>query len=117
VLCLGPGADRARQQARIAEENGCTAVIVSPGAAGPLSVDGVLPPALLSELRNVDAVVCEAGDEVLRPLRAALAARDGPILPLLGEADMGVRCRIERSVSIDTTSAGGNAQLLAAAAG
>jgi RHH-type proline utilization regulon transcriptional repressor/proline dehydrogenase/delta 1-pyrroline-5-carboxylate dehydrogenase len=41
--------------------------------------------------------------------------RDGPILPLLCEADMADRCRIERHLSVDTTASGGNAALLAGA--
>jgi delta 1-pyrroline-5-carboxylate dehydrogenase len=51
----------------------------------------------------------------LRAVARALAARAGPIVPLLrdGDAEMLVR---ERTLSVDTTSAGGNVALLADAA-
>ena len=47
----------------------------------------------------------------------ALAARDGPLVPLVtGRPDAAHAC-LERHVCIDTTAAGGNAQLLADIAG
>jgi RHH-type proline utilization regulon transcriptional repressor/proline dehydrogenase/delta 1-pyrroline-5-carboxylate dehydrogenase len=45
-----------------------------------------------------------------------LAARKGPILPLIGMPDT-AHVRIERHVCIDTTASGGNAQLLAEVSG
>ncbi|MFZ5709657.1 MAG: bifunctional proline dehydrogenase/L-glutamate gamma-semialdehyde dehydrogenase PutA [Pseudomonadota bacterium] len=113
VLCLGPTADAAQRQAGIARDNGCTHVRVAPGATGWDAVDGTLEPAALAELSGFDAVACWAGPARLAPLRQALADRDGPILPLLSETDMGARCRIERHISVDTTASGGNAALLA----
>ncbi|MFV0475429.1 MAG: hypothetical protein ACK5MQ_14660 [Pikeienuella sp.] len=47
--------------------------------------------------------------------RAAQAAREGPILRLIAEEIAPERFAAERSISIDTTAAGGNAQLLASA--
>ena len=46
----------------------------------------------------------------------ALAARKGPILPLIGGMPDAGHARIERHVCIDTTASGGNAQLLVAVA-
>ena len=115
VLCLGPTAARAAQQARAAEDQGCAAVRVVPGAGGPMAVDGWLSRDSLTTLEGIAAVICEAEDDDLRAVRRALAARDGAIVPLVAETDMAPRCRIERHLSIDTTSAGGNAALLAAA--
>ena len=54
-------------------------------------------------------------EEQARAIRQALAARDGALIPLAGQADLSGFCRLERHVCIDTTAAGGNASLLAAA--
>ena len=50
-----------------------------------------------------------------RALRRALAGRGGPIVPLVGEALYPAAYAHERAVCVDTTAAGGNASLLAAA--
>ncbi|MFN0113425.1 MAG: bifunctional proline dehydrogenase/L-glutamate gamma-semialdehyde dehydrogenase PutA [Paracoccaceae bacterium] len=113
VLCLGPSAEAANRQAGIARDNGCAAVRVAPGAKGEGTVDGALPDAALETLRGIDAVALWADRDSLASARHALARRQGPILPLLTEADMGPRLRIERHLSVDTTASGGNAALLA----
>ena len=48
---------------------------------------------------------------------AALAARRGPILPLIGGMPDAGHALLERHVCIDTTASGGNAQLLAEVSG
>jgi len=115
ILCLGPTAAAAQEQARTAQAQGCRAVMVAPGAVGPLAVDGVLDRAALTQLSGFDGVALWAAEDDLRAVRRALAARDGAILPLMAEGDMADRCVLERHVCIDTTAAGGNARLLAAA--
>ncbi|MGI1660665.1 bifunctional proline dehydrogenase/L-glutamate gamma-semialdehyde dehydrogenase PutA [Palleronia sp. KMU-117] len=115
VLCLGPGADRARAQALEVRAAGAAALAIAPGLEGGEGLDGTLDPAMLATLSGFDAVVCEAPDEALRPLRRALADRDGAILPLLAEADFARWVVIERHLCIDTTASGGNAALLASA--
>jgi RHH-type proline utilization regulon transcriptional repressor/proline dehydrogenase/delta 1-pyrroline-5-carboxylate dehydrogenase len=45
-------------------------------------------------------------------MRRALAARSGPIVPQITEAEIATRCQVERHHCIDTTAAGGNASLL-----
>ena len=115
VLCLGPDAASAAEQARIARENGCGAVEVAPGASGPSAVDGVLPRAALETLHGFDAVALWSDEADLRAARRALAARPGPLIPLLAEGDLAERCRIERHLCVDTTASGGNATLLAQA--
>ena len=50
--------------------------------------------------------------EQLRGYRVALAARDGALIPLLSEGDFSRWLTHERHVCVDTTAAGGNAQLL-----
>ena len=113
ILCLGPSADTARNQAEVARQNGCAAVMVAPGASGENAIDGFLPRRALAELQGFAAVALASDEDDLRAARVALASRDGPILPLLSEADIAPRCRIERHICIDTTAAGGNAALLA----
>jgi len=49
----------------------------------------------------------------LPDLANQLMLRDGPIIPILSAHDAFTRYLIERTVSIDTTAAGGNASLLA----
>ncbi|MCR8723022.1 bifunctional proline dehydrogenase/L-glutamate gamma-semialdehyde dehydrogenase PutA [Frigidibacter sp. ROC022] len=111
VLCLGPTAEAAAEQARIATENGAAALVVCPGAVD--GVAGRLDRAALGSLTGFDAVALWSDADDQRAARQALAARDGALIPLLTGPDMGPRCRVERHVSIDTTAAGGNAELLA----
>jgi len=113
ILCLGPDAEQARAQMRIAQANGCAAIGVAPGLTGRDCVDGQLDVDALTYLRGVDAVACMASNANLRALRVALANRSGKLIPVLAEADLAARCRIERHVCVDTTAAGGNASLLA----
>jgi RHH-type proline utilization regulon transcriptional repressor/proline dehydrogenase/delta 1-pyrroline-5-carboxylate dehydrogenase len=47
--------------------------------------------------------------------RQALAARTGPLVPLVTGDDLEHCCMRERHTCIDTTATGGNASLLAAA--
>ncbi|MEM9270949.1 MAG: bifunctional proline dehydrogenase/L-glutamate gamma-semialdehyde dehydrogenase, partial [Pseudomonadota bacterium] len=115
VLCLGPGAEAARAQARAVRAVGCAAVAVAPGLSAQDGIDGVLAMGDLSTLSPLDAVVFFAPDEPLREARQALAARTGAIVPLLAEADFATWCQLERHVCVDTTAAGGNAALLAKA--
>ncbi|MEM7507986.1 MAG: bifunctional proline dehydrogenase/L-glutamate gamma-semialdehyde dehydrogenase PutA [Pseudomonadota bacterium] len=109
ILCLGPTAEAAEDQAARARRTGNAAVIAAPGTR----LDGQVPAALLAEIEGVDAVACDGDEPYLLALRQALAARPGPILQLITEHD-DARYQIERHVCIDTTASGGNAQLLAA---
>ncbi|QKV17542.1 bifunctional proline dehydrogenase/L-glutamate gamma-semialdehyde dehydrogenase PutA [Oricola thermophila] len=103
VLCLGPSAEDAEAQAELAKGRGCV----------PLIATG-LDHAALSTLSGFDAVMLWGGEDDLRAARIALAKREGPLIPLIAEADPAVRLILERHVCIDTTAAGGNAALLAA---
>ncbi|MEX3014254.1 bifunctional proline dehydrogenase/L-glutamate gamma-semialdehyde dehydrogenase PutA [Gymnodinialimonas hymeniacidonis] len=103
ILCIGPGLEAARAQAKAATQTG-NAPVLAPD----------LPPEALATLPPFDAVVFW-GDNA-RPYRQALAALDGPILPLITDADPTPRLIIERHTCIDTTAAGGNAALLASVA-
>jgi len=112
ILCLGPSVVDARRQASQARAMGCAAVCVAPGANDEGEIDGFLPRQALTSLVGFDAVALSSDIADMRAVRQALAQRDGAILPLLGEADISTRCRVERHVCIDTTAAGGNAALL-----
>ena len=79
------------------------------------ALDGVLDPEALTGLGGIDAVASYAGEAALRPIRQALAARDGALIPLICEPGQPERYTLERHVCVDTTAAGGNAALLAEA--
>ncbi len=113
ILCLGPTLDTAGKQADMAGENGCPALIVTPGATGENSVSGFLPRENLLYLKGFDAVALWSGPEDLREARKFLSQRDGALIPLITDTEMKDRCTLERHVCIDTTAAGGNATLLA----
>ena len=121
VLCLGPGRSRACQQALEAKAVGCAAVAIADGNENDTLddavgfVEGTLTPSQLEAFSGVSAVVYEGPDAQLRAYRIALADRDGPLTPLICLlGDIRARCVHERHVCVDTTAAGGNANLLAA---
>jgi RHH-type proline utilization regulon transcriptional repressor/proline dehydrogenase/delta 1-pyrroline-5-carboxylate dehydrogenase len=103
ILCMGPGAEAVAVQAAAVRAAGGVAV----------EVQGALDPAALTSLQGFAAVVWWG---MPAPVQAALAARPGPILPMVAEMPDKSWVRLERHVCIDTTAAGGNAQLLAGAA-
>jgi RHH-type proline utilization regulon transcriptional repressor/proline dehydrogenase/delta 1-pyrroline-5-carboxylate dehydrogenase len=121
VLCLGPIPEAALAQAGRALAMGCPALAVCPGAAaalGPLAA--VAPVATLDagppdDLRDLPlgAVAWDGPPAAIRP---ALAAREGALLPLVSASDPADAFAVERTISIDTTAAGGDAALLTAAA-
>ncbi len=60
-----------------------------------------------------DLLVLDADAATRRRARARLAGRPGPIVPLVIGMPEPYRLVVERTVSVDLTAAGGNAQLLA----
>ena len=78
------------------------------------ALDGTIEPSMLEKLA-VDVVATTADAETLRALRQGLAARNGALVPLVSEAIYPAAYAHERAVCVDTTAAGGNASLLAAA--
>ena len=127
VLCLGPGANAVRTQVAAAHEAGNAVVAVADGVSAALTahatdplvvvLDGQVEPETLAALPSVAAVACCADCDVLATIRAALAQRPGPILPLITEPDVPERYMLERHLCVDTAAAGGNASLLAEAGG
>ena len=106
LLCLGPSAATALAQAEAIRALGGHAV-EAPGLA----------PLALTRLQGFSGALWW-GDEAGGRTRAqALAARKGPILPLIAEMPDAAHALLERHVCIDTTASGGNAQLLAEVSG
>ena len=106
---------------------GNAAVLACPGAVAasarlraagvPLAaVEGRVSPSALETCRPLHAVVAEGSAVALGDLRRALAARGGAVVPLIVGRGDPHRFLVERALCIDTTAAGGNAQLLVAAA-
>ena len=119
VLCLGPTAELAREQAATARSKGNAVVAIAPGltqanaSSDVRHLDGVLEPEALATVAGIDAVMSFADDETSRAYRVALAGRSGPIVPLICERGVHGPLELERHVCVDTTAAGGNASLLA----
>ncbi len=125
VLCLGPDEDTILAQSVQALAAGNAVLAVAPGASAavlPLlgkglpiaAIDGSADPV---ESRSLPInVVAYSGDpEVAKQIRSMLAARSGPIVPLITEVLYPAAYAHERAVCVDTTAAGGNASLLAGA--
>ena len=102
VLCLGPGATTAKAQVRSVEALGGRAV----------AADGSLQPSDLQTLTGFSAVLWWGDAVTGRAYAQELAARPGPILPLVtAQPDLPYVAH-ERHLCVDTTAAGGNAALL-----
>jgi RHH-type transcriptional regulator, proline utilization regulon repressor / proline dehydrogenase / delta 1-pyrroline-5-carboxylate dehydrogenase len=105
LRCLGPGSDAARDQAAKVRALGGIAVEAA----------GRLPAEVLTTLDGFSGVLWWGPEAEARALVQALAARKGPILPLItGLPDRG-HVTEARHLCIDTTASGGNAALLAEA--
>jgi RHH-type proline utilization regulon transcriptional repressor/proline dehydrogenase/delta 1-pyrroline-5-carboxylate dehydrogenase len=131
VLCLGDlgsgNATTLLAQAVLALALGNAVVAIAPGAASAVStlraagapvtaIDGRVAPASLETCRPFDALVADGPSGALVEARRALAGRNGGVVPLvIGHADPH-RLLVERALCVDTTAAGGNAQLLVSAA-
>jgi RHH-type proline utilization regulon transcriptional repressor/proline dehydrogenase/delta 1-pyrroline-5-carboxylate dehydrogenase len=105
ALCLGPGAEAAAAQAEAVRALGGVAVEAAGGIA----------PEALTRLGGFSVVLWWGDAETARALDRALAARAGPLLPLVTGRPDPAHVLTERHVCVDTTAAGGNAALLAGA--
>ncbi|HHL22452.1 MAG TPA: bifunctional proline dehydrogenase/L-glutamate gamma-semialdehyde dehydrogenase PutA, partial [Aliiroseovarius sp.] len=101
-LCLGPGEDQARAQQKALE---------AVGGQARLAPD--LEPAALTDAPDIAGALWWGDTETGRAHALALAARPGPILPLVTGQPSAAICRLERSLCVDTTASGGNAALIA----
>lgn len=128
VLCIGGDDELVLGHAVQALRAGNSVMVVSPigGALVSdlvadkrlpiLALDGAIVPECLKHIA-VDVVGAVGDAETLGAYRRVLAERVGPIVPLVVEAVVPAAFAHERAVCIDTTAAGGNAQLLAASGG
>ena len=119
ILCLGPTLEQAAEQANIAQEFGCSVLMVTPEqAAGHEEISALVGTVNLQDLEfidGIDAVAFWGDDAQMGMSRQVLASRTGPIIPLIyDKVDLIERSVIQRHICIDTTAAGGNASLLAA---
>ena len=130
MVCLGGlekgGAETALVQALQALAMGNAVLMTAPGskplaqalakAGAPVAaLEGVVPAEALGAIEGASGYALVGAGEALRPYRQALAGRDGEILPLITEAISPYSYMVERALCVDTTAAGGNAQLLASA--
>ena len=106
LLCLGPGEATAHAQAEAVRALGGAAVEVA----------GTVAPEVLTGLQGLSGVLWWGDRDRGRAYAGALAARKGPILPLITGLPDAAHVAHERHVCVDTTAAGGNAALLGGAA-
>ncbi|MFP4303958.1 MAG: bifunctional proline dehydrogenase/L-glutamate gamma-semialdehyde dehydrogenase PutA [Rhodosalinus sp.] len=105
VLCLGPGKEAAAAQAEAVRRLGGVAV----------EAEGRVAPAALTRLAPLSLALWWGDAETARALDRALAAREGPLVPLVTGRPDPAHVLTERHLCVDTTAAGGNAALLAGA--
>ncbi|MFZ1469618.1 MAG: bifunctional proline dehydrogenase/L-glutamate gamma-semialdehyde dehydrogenase PutA [Paracoccaceae bacterium] len=101
VLCLGPGATAALEQAEEIRRHGGRAVEAPD-----------LAPQSLGTIADISGAIWWGEPQSARAYAKALAGRNGPILPLIGGLPDRAHACVERHVCIDTTASGGNAKLL-----
>ncbi|NKB27617.1 MAG: bifunctional proline dehydrogenase/L-glutamate gamma-semialdehyde dehydrogenase PutA [Rhodobacteraceae bacterium] len=102
VICAGPGAKDAAQQADIARALGCQNVLVK----------AQLTPGEVAQLKGVSALIYWGN--VPQGFARACAALDGPIVRLVTARTLDRDLLVEQTICVDTTASGGNAELLAA---
>lgn len=127
VLCLGPAADQALEQALAVLAFGGAALICLSEAeslqirtqalqelGAPIALlEGQIATETLTDVKDLQAV-CWYGDaDHGRELRRALARREGAIVRFITAGSPVARCFLERHVCHDTTRAGGNIELMA----
>lgn len=78
-----------------------------------VSVTGALSPDDLGAMEGISAALWWGDESGARPYAMALAARSGPIVPLITMIPDAAHVLHERHLCVDTTAAGGNADLLA----
>jgi RHH-type proline utilization regulon transcriptional repressor/proline dehydrogenase/delta 1-pyrroline-5-carboxylate dehydrogenase len=103
LLCLGPSPEDVAAQMEMAKAAGCGFMAES------------IDPDRLRSGKGFAAVAWFGDAAGLRQVRLALSDREGALLPVLTSPEDIGRLQLERHVCIDTTAAGGNASLMAAA--
>ncbi|QDL91028.1 bifunctional proline dehydrogenase/L-glutamate gamma-semialdehyde dehydrogenase PutA [Paroceanicella profunda] len=123
VLALGPDAGSLLAQVVMALGTGNSVLAIAPGAraalapllsaGAPLVVADGLPDTDTLTAAGIDVVALRHGSTEYPALRRALAAGEGALVPLVGGLDRPAAYCVERTLSIDTTASGGNAELMA----
>ena len=125
ALCLGPDAETLFAQTIQALAAGNSVLAIAPGARAALApllskglpleaLDGAVKPADLREI-SAEIVAFSSKSENFRPFRQVFGEKNGPLVRFLTEKIDPAGYVHERAVCVDTTAAGGNASLLAAA--
>ncbi|MEX0644071.1 MAG: bifunctional proline dehydrogenase/L-glutamate gamma-semialdehyde dehydrogenase PutA [Parvularculaceae bacterium] len=126
VLCLGDSSAIGRQMALALAAGdsilafndlalalaGALAEAGAPGIAHKLQGDGAQASAELLSNERIKAVAFDGGAEARSAIAAVLAARPGAIVSLLSSRDQPWRYAVERTLTINTTAAGGDVRLL-----
>lgn len=102
ILCLGPSAEHAAEQAER---------VLSLGGLAKIAPD--LAPESLTQMPEISGAIWWGDPSTARTYAQALAACEGPILPLICDQPDAAHALHFRVISTDTTASGGNAQLLA----
>ena len=105
LLCAGPGAHAAAAQARAVETAGGIAV----------QATGAIVAGALRDGAHYGGVIWWGDADTGRRLERDLAARSGPIIPLITAQPDRAHATFERHVCVDVTASGGNTALLGAA--
>jgi RHH-type proline utilization regulon transcriptional repressor/proline dehydrogenase/delta 1-pyrroline-5-carboxylate dehydrogenase len=125
ALCLGPDGDALLAQAVQALAAGNSVLAVAPVARSALApllgksmpveaLDGALKPSDLLEI-SMEIVAFSGKSENFRPFRQILSEKKGAFVRFVSAKIDPAAYVHERAVCVDTTAAGGNASLLAAA--
>ena len=102
IICAGPGAQATAAQAKEVTDLGRIA----------LCATGLIDPDDLQDTGPIGGVIWWGDPATARRFDRALAARDGPLIALIIGTPDAAHVVFERHVCIDTTAAGGNADLL-----
>lgn len=101
ILCAGPDRDTATEQATLVRALGGRAYVP----------EGDFQPEDAQWTDGFSAILWWGDAETARKFSIALAKRPGPIIPLIVDAPDVAHAFHERHLCIDTTAAGGNAEL------
>jgi RHH-type proline utilization regulon transcriptional repressor/proline dehydrogenase/delta 1-pyrroline-5-carboxylate dehydrogenase len=121
VACIADDEDALRAQVGLALGSGNTALLMRSAVAERVAATFGGRCRLVADalLAAPDAILFAGGEAREREIRHALAASEGPIVPMLyvdgkrpGDA---MRLVVERTLTINTTASGGNASLLSLA--
>ncbi len=102
ILCLGPGAALAAEQAER---------VIALGGLVKIAPD--FAPETVTRMPDISGAIWWGDQNTARAYARALADREGPILPLICDQPDAAHALHFRVISTDTTASGGNAQLLA----